>query len=174
MRVSCWMATGIAERSQSMGKRKGRPIAGTLRMMSVSSIAEAFQAYVPQWTTSEEILTLPERCSEAMERHLLMNRKRRSTRTDLWLPLRAGLQAMLRLEHIASKYFLNGEPASGATRRQNPTRRRTCFMKAAARVAESSVSTSTTMANVVRLHMAARTYGEPAYGTTLPGCHIST
>ena len=57
---------------------------------------------------------------------------------------------------MPSKYFLKGEPASGATRRQNPTRRRTCFMKAAARVAESSVSMSARIEKPVRSHMAAR------------------
>ena len=41
---------------------------------------------------------------------------------------------------MAFKYFLKGEPALGATRRQRLLRRRTCFMKAAARVAESRVS----------------------------------
>ena len=35
---------GSSDRSQSMGNRNGRPMAGTLRMMSVPSMGEAFQA----------------------------------------------------------------------------------------------------------------------------------
>ena len=62
---------------------------------------------------------------------------------------------------MAVKCFLNGEPASGATSRQNPTRSRTSFMKAAARVAESNLSMLTMMENWVRSHMAARMYLVP-------------
>eukprot|EP00977_Amphora_coffeiformis_P022740 scaffold11429_cov92-Amphora_coffeaeformis.AAC.1 len=36
--------SGMAERLQSRGNRNGRPMAGTLRMMSVPSMVEAFQA----------------------------------------------------------------------------------------------------------------------------------
>eukprot|EP00977_Amphora_coffeiformis_P002127 scaffold413_cov168-Amphora_coffeaeformis.AAC.1 len=43
---------------------------------------------------------------------------------------------------MALKWPRKGEPASGATRRQKPTRRRTCFMNAAASVAESRAMTS--------------------------------
>ena len=61
-----------------------------------------------------------------------------------------------RRELREAKCFLKGEPASGATRWQSPTLRRTCFMKAAARVAESRMSMSTRIAKPVRSHMAAR------------------
>eukprot|EP00977_Amphora_coffeiformis_P025849 scaffold22471_cov193-Amphora_coffeaeformis.AAC.1 len=109
-----------------------------------------------QWTASTEILASPERCAMAMETALLRNRKSRSTMTDLWFPRRAGWQGRLRAVHIALKWPRKGEPASGATRRQKPMRRRTCFMNAAARVAESRAMTSVMMENPVRLHMAAR------------------
>eukprot|EP00977_Amphora_coffeiformis_P008216 scaffold1836_cov216-Amphora_coffeaeformis.AAC.3 len=36
--------SGMAERLQSRGNRRGRPMTGTLRMMSVPSMVEAFQA----------------------------------------------------------------------------------------------------------------------------------
>lgn len=63
---------------------------------------------------------------------------------------------------MAVKWRQKGEPASGATSKQNPTRRRTCFMKMVARVAESRTSTSAEMAKPVRSHMAPRIYFEPA------------
>eukprot|EP00977_Amphora_coffeiformis_P008215 scaffold1836_cov216-Amphora_coffeaeformis.AAC.2 len=123
-----------------------------------------------QWTASTEILASPERCAMAMETALLRNRKSRSTMTGLWFPRRAGWQGRLRAVHMALKWPRKGEPASGATRRQKPTRRRTCFMKAAASVAESRAMTSVMMEKPVRLHMAARKYWEPSYAGMAPGC----
>eukprot|EP00977_Amphora_coffeiformis_P025753 scaffold22004_cov92-Amphora_coffeaeformis.AAC.1 len=96
----------------------------------------------------------------AMETALVRNWKSRSTMTELWFPWRAGWQGRLRAVHMALKWPRKGEPASGATRRQKPTRRRTCFMKAAAKP--------------VRLHMAARKYWEPSYAGIAPGCQMST
>ena len=61
-----------------------------------------------------------------------------------------------RLMVVAKAWFV------GQTRRQNPTRRRTCFMKMDARVAESRVSNSETMPKPVRSHMAPRMYLEPS------------
>ena len=67
------------------------------------------------------------------------------------------------------KCALNLLSASGQTRRQKPTRSKTSFMKAAARVAESTVGRSTRMEKPVRLHIAARKYLEPVKEATSPG-----
>eukprot|EP00977_Amphora_coffeiformis_P018127 scaffold6199_cov167-Amphora_coffeaeformis.AAC.2 len=92
----------------------------------------------------------------------------------LWFPRRAGWQGRLRAVHMALKWPRKGEPASRATRRQKPTRRRTGFMNAAASVAESRAMTSVMMEKPVRLHMAARKYWEPSYAGMAPGCQMST
>ena len=92
---------------------------------------------------------------------LLKKPKRRSTRTDLWFPTMAGLQGSFNAKHICLKWDRMVEQALGATRRQKPMRRRTCFMKAVARVVELVDLRSTMMEKVVRLHMAARMYFLP-------------
>jgi hypothetical protein len=59
---------------------------------------------------------------------------------------------------IAAAVALNEEAASGTMSPQKPTRRRTCSMKARARVVERVSGTGMRMTNPVRSHMAARRY----------------